>query len=54
LTRPVARDCKHSDDLAGPNIDQRFYNGNYGRFMSPDLYKNSVGVGDPGSWNRYS
>jgi len=25
-----------------------------GRFLSPDPYTNSVGLRDPGSWNRYA
>ena len=34
--------------------DQRYYASNWGRFMSPDPYKASVGPKDPGSWNRYA
>ena len=35
--------------------DQRFYNSNNGfsRFMTADPYRDSAGVGNPGSWNRY-
>ena len=33
---------------------QRFYNSQYGRFMSADPYKASAGAEDPGSWNMYS
>ena len=35
-------------------VVQRFYNSTYGRFMSPDPYKQSGGPTSPGSWNRYS
>ena len=34
--------------------DQRYYANNFGRFMSPDPYKASAGLSDPGSWNRYA
>jgi RHS repeat-associated protein len=34
--------------------DQRYYGVGTGRFGTPDPYKASAGVGDPGSWNRYS
>ena len=34
--------------------DQRFYNWASAKFMSADPYRNSAGVGDPGSWNKYS
>ena len=32
----------------------RFYSSTLGRFMGPDLYVNSAGPGNPGSWNRYA
>jgi RHS repeat-associated protein len=34
--------------------DQRYYAGGAGRFLSPDPYNNSAGLGDPGSWNKYT
>ncbi|MEZ5404444.1 MAG: RHS repeat-associated core domain-containing protein [Bryobacteraceae bacterium] len=34
--------------------DQRYFNVNHGRFMSPDPYQASGGPGEPGSWNRYA
>jgi RHS repeat-associated protein len=47
--------CDYScDRTASGKLDQRFYNSVYGRFMSPDPYKQSGGAGDPGSWNRYA
>jgi RHS repeat-associated protein len=33
--------------------DQRYYASGFGRFLTPDPYKASGGLGDPGSWNRY-
>jgi RHS repeat-associated protein len=32
----------------------RYYWSQWGRFLSPDPYANSAGLGDPGSWNRYA
>jgi RHS repeat-associated protein len=32
----------------------RYYASQWGRFLSPDPYVNSAGLGDPGSWNRYA
>ena len=34
--------------------DQRYYASGLGRFLTADPYVASGGVGDPGSWNRYS
>jgi RHS repeat-associated protein len=34
--------------------DQRYYSPVTGRFTTPDPYRNSAGVADPSSWNRYS
>jgi RHS repeat-associated protein len=34
--------------------DQRYYQSQYGRFMTADPYKASAGVESPGSWNRYA
>lgn len=34
--------------------DQRYYAVGSGRFMTPDPYISSGGLGDPESWNRYS
>jgi RHS repeat-associated protein len=34
--------------------DQRYYQSGWGRFLTPDPYQASGGVGDPGSWNRYA
>jgi RHS repeat-associated protein len=34
--------------------DQRYYAPGLGRFLTADPYVASGGVGDPGSWNRYS
>jgi RHS repeat-associated protein len=34
--------------------DQRYYSNQFGRFLSPDPYKASAGLQDPGSWNRYA
>jgi RHS repeat-associated protein len=32
----------------------RYEQPGYGRFLSPDPYKASAGVADPGTWNRYA
>jgi RHS repeat-associated protein len=32
----------------------RYYWSQWGRFLSPDPYADSAGLGDPGSWNRYA
>jgi RHS repeat-associated protein len=32
----------------------RYYSSQWGRFLSPDPYANSAGLGDPGGWNRYA
>jgi RHS repeat-associated protein len=32
----------------------RYEQPGYGRFLSPDPYKASAGLADPGSWNRYA
>ena len=32
----------------------RYYSNTLGRFLSPDPYVASVGLADPGSWNRYT
>src|SRR5258706_11097921 len=32
----------------------RYYSSTLGRFTSADPYVSSTGLGDPGSWNRYS
>jgi RHS repeat-associated protein len=32
----------------------RFYSPTLGRFLSPDPYRNSAGLADPGSWNHYA
>ena len=34
--------------------NQRYYSNTQARFMSPDPYRASGGLGDPGSWNRYA
>jgi RHS repeat-associated protein len=34
--------------------DQRYYASQSGRFLTPDPYESSAGLGDPQSWNRYS
>jgi RHS repeat-associated protein len=34
--------------------DQRYYQSQYGRFMTADPYKASAGAASPGSWNRYA
>ena len=34
--------------------DQRYYAHNQGRFLTPDPYRASAGLTDPGSWNRYA
>jgi RHS repeat-associated protein len=34
--------------------DNRYYTNAYGRFMTPDPYKNSGRLDDPQSWNRYA
>ena len=34
--------------------NQRYYSSQFGRFMSPDRYRASAGLGDPGSWNPYA
>jgi RHS repeat-associated protein len=34
--------------------DQRYYASNFGRFVSPDPSRTSVGPKDPATWNRYS
>ena len=40
----IVRKCEH----------QRMYASGYGRFNTPDLYKQSAGPQEPGSWNRYA
>jgi RHS repeat-associated protein len=32
----------------------RYYSSQWGRFLTPDPYVNSAGLGDPGGWNRYA
>jgi RHS repeat-associated protein len=32
----------------------RYYASQWGRYLSPDPYVNSAGLGDPGGWNRYA
>ena len=44
------RDSVSGLDYAG----NRYYWSQWGRFLSPDPYANSAGLGDPGSWNRYA
>jgi len=49
----------YRDAVTGPSgtldyADQRYHQSGVGRFMSPDPYKASAGVTDPGSWNRYA
>ena len=44
------RDGTTGLDYAG----NRYYSSTMGRFMSADPYRNSAGLGDPGSWNRYA
>jgi RHS repeat-associated protein len=44
------RDAETGLDYA----DQRFHNPGTGRFLTPDLFQNSAGPTDPGSWNRYA
>jgi RHS repeat-associated protein len=34
--------------------EQRYYNGQWGRFTSPDPYKASASTTNPQSWNRYA
>ena len=34
--------------------DQRYYNQNWGRFLTPDPSNANVDSGNPGSWNRYA
>ncbi len=34
--------------------DQRYYTSTFGRFNTADSYMAGGGLGDPGSWNRYS
>jgi len=39
------------------NLDyamNRYYGWQHGRFLTPDPYKASAGLTDPGSWNRYA
>ncbi len=36
------------------HTNQRYYSSVYGRFTSPDRYRNSARPGIPGSWNRYA
>lgn len=35
-------------------MDQRYHAPGVGRFMTPDRYIASIGLEDPGSWNRYA
>jgi RHS repeat-associated protein len=44
------RDAETGLDYA----QNRYHSSGDGRFLSPDPYVNSAGVGDPGSWNRYA
>jgi uncharacterized protein RhaS with RHS repeats len=34
--------------------DQRYYDATKGRFTTPDPYRNSAGIGNPGSFNRFT
>src|ERR1017187_2230483 len=43
------------DSLTGLDYAMnRYYSSQWGRFLSPDPYANSAGLGDPGGWNRYA
>jgi RHS repeat-associated protein len=43
------------DNLTGLDYAMnRYYSSQWGRFLLPDPYVNSAGLGDPGSWNRYA
>jgi RHS repeat-associated protein len=43
------------DSLTGLDYAMnRYYSSQWGRFLSPDPYSGSAGLGDPGSWNRYA
>jgi RHS repeat-associated protein len=45
----------HRDGFTGLDYaDQRYYASGYGRFNTPDPYRASAGLGDPGSWNRFA
>jgi RHS repeat-associated protein len=52
----TGRFATHDKDLSSGlhYADQRYYASMHGRFLTPDPYTASGGVGDPVSWNRYT